>query len=131
MSRVKNSQSATCCSDKPYHALGLCKQCYTVKYVLARRGANVNNYNYGQLLSSQGGRCAICKQQYSKRLLTDHDHKTGQVRGLLCSRCNWGVGFLETWPYIFEAANYLVPNPFLDETIADLYISVKESLGQE
>lgn len=44
---------------------------------------------YDDLLRRQGGRCAICRAKpKSKRLAVDHDHKTGAVRGLLCSRCN-------------------------------------------
>lgn len=44
---------------------------------------------YDALLKRQGGRCAICRAKpKSKRLAVDHDHKTGAVRGLLCSRCN-------------------------------------------
>ena len=45
--------------------------------------------DYGTLLEAQGGRCAICRARpKSKRLAVDHDHKSGAVRGLLCSRCN-------------------------------------------
>lgn len=44
---------------------------------------------YRALLDAQGGRCAICRARpRSKRLAVDHDHKSGAVRGLLCSRCN-------------------------------------------
>lgn len=44
---------------------------------------------YDALLERQGGRCAICRAHpKSKRLAVDHDHGTGEVRGLLCSRCN-------------------------------------------
>jgi hypothetical protein len=44
---------------------------------------------YAQLLAAQGGKCAICRARpKSKRLAVDHDHKSGAVRGLLCSRCN-------------------------------------------
>lgn len=44
---------------------------------------------YDALLEAQGGRCAICRgKPKSKRLAVDHNHKTGEVRGLLCSRCN-------------------------------------------
>jgi len=44
---------------------------------------------YDTLLAAQGGRCAICRARpKSKRLAVDHDHGTGAVRGLLCSRCN-------------------------------------------
>lgn len=44
---------------------------------------------YDRLLALQGGRCAICRgRPKSKRLAVDHDHGSGAVRGLLCSRCN-------------------------------------------
>lgn len=44
---------------------------------------------YDELLRRQGGKCAICRAKpKSKRLAVDHDHKTGEVLGLLCSRCN-------------------------------------------
>lgn len=44
---------------------------------------------YQTLLARQGGKCAICRARpKSKRLAVDHDHGSGAVRGLLCSRCN-------------------------------------------
>lgn len=44
---------------------------------------------YDALLKLQGGKCAICRARpVSKRLAVDHDHASGAVRGLLCSRCN-------------------------------------------
>ena len=48
------------------------------------------------MFAKQDGRCAICcREQDSKRLAVDHDHHTGQVRGLLCSDCNRGIGLLQ------------------------------------
>lgn len=45
--------------------------------------------SYEALLERQGGKCAICRARpKSKRLAVDHDHGSGAVRGLLCSRCN-------------------------------------------
>jgi hypothetical protein len=45
----------------------------------------------------QGSVCAFCqkRQRSGIRLATDHDHKTGLVRGLLCSQCNRLLGRLE------------------------------------
>lgn len=45
---------------------------------------------YDQLLTAQGGTCAICLRATGKarRLAVDHDHETGEVRGLLCKPCN-------------------------------------------
>lgn len=37
-----------------------------------------------KLLAAQGGACAVCGEKRSYRLDTDHDHKTGLVRGLVC-----------------------------------------------
>ena len=44
----------------------------------------------------QNGCCAICGKpvEYDK-IQTDHDHKTGKVRGLLCQSCNLALGVLE------------------------------------
>jgi hypothetical protein len=52
--------------------------------------------DYETLLNEQGGKCAICDATYSKTraLAVDHDHDTGQVRGLLCGRCNSALGML-------------------------------------
>ncbi len=57
-----------------------------------RYGIKLEEYN--RLLEKQGGVCAICKKQCSTktRLSIDHDHITGKVRGLLCRRCNAGLG---------------------------------------
>jgi hypothetical protein len=44
---------------------------------------------------AQQGECAICGRQESRRRLSiDHDHETGEVRGLLCNNCNSGIGKL-------------------------------------
>ncbi len=52
------------------------------------------------MLLAQDGCCAICKssdpgRKKSQWFCVDHDHKTGEVRGLLCNSCNAGLGFLK------------------------------------
>ena len=53
---------------------------------------------YEEMLEKQGGHCAACPrtpdQEKHGVLHVDHDHKTDAVRGLLCQRCNTGLGLL-------------------------------------
>lgn len=51
------------------------------------------------------GRCEICGE-VNKKLNIDHDHETGQVRGILCVPCNIMVGYLES-EYAEGARTYL------------------------
>lgn len=62
-----------------------------------------------ELLKRQGGTCAICGEPpCKKRLHIDHDHKTNKIRGLLCFRCNFAVGFFRDDPDVmFAAAEYV------------------------
>ena len=66
---------------------------------------------YKELVEQQGGNCAICKQPprtVKKRLGVDHDHETGERRGLLCLHCNTGIGFFKDNPdWLRAAAEYL------------------------
>ncbi len=65
------------------------------------------------MLESQGGSCAICDGGTSKNYLAcDHDHKTGEVRGLLCARCNKLLAAVrdEQW-HLLKAAAYLDTPP--------------------
>jgi hypothetical protein len=48
---------------------------------------------YKQMLHNQNGMCAICGMT-NEKLVIDHCHETGHVRGLLCHKCNSGIGML-------------------------------------
>ena len=59
---------------------------------------------------NQGNRCAICKNEFrnSKDMNVDHNHVDGKIRGLLCRRCNLGLGRWEDNPSFFDnASKYL------------------------
>ena len=54
------------------------------------------------------GRCEICGQKTKRSLCMDHNHATGENRGLLCVSCNAGIGMLGDDPAILrQAALYL------------------------
>lgn len=46
------------------------------------------------VLEHQGGKCAVCTQRFTEPFRVDHDHETGVFRGLLCNKCNLGIGLL-------------------------------------
>jgi len=67
---------------------------------LAQFGLTIEDYD--AMHEAQGGVCAICKQPETSsrngkvyRLAVDHDHNTGEVRGLLCFKCNSAMGSFE------------------------------------
>lgn len=60
-------------------------------------------------LLNQGNKCKICLTEFKDNYHVDHNHKTGEVRGLLCMKCNLGIGFLDENPFRFSRAlHYLV-----------------------
>jgi hypothetical protein len=56
--------------------------------------------DYDDMFKAQDGKCAICgtskphTRSDVRHFSIDHDHDTGQVRGLLCDQCNRGLGLL-------------------------------------
>ena len=68
---------------------------------------------YRAMIQAQGSVCAICRKACAtrQRLSVDHDHQTGIVRGLLCRKCNLGIGHLGDDPAILQRAiDYLLDN---------------------
>jgi hypothetical protein len=70
---------------------------------------------FNAMLQDQSGCCAICDRHITelgegrwKTLGVDHDHDTGEVRGLLCHSCNSGLGmFREDTRLMERAAKYI------------------------
>ena len=104
------------CSKKKTYAYRQNEMSPLSKYTIARKSELKNKYgltleDYEKLFESQNGVCAICekREQQNKLLAVDHNHKTGAIRGLLCSLCNTAIGKLNDDPILIKKAlNYLV-----------------------
>jgi hypothetical protein len=65
---------------------------------------NLTPDEYDAMNESQSGLCAICQRKPDYALHVDHDHHTGQIRGLLCMECNTGIGKLGDSMHLVAAA---------------------------
>ena len=87
------------------------KDKYRINDLFKKYGITLEEYK--KLLDKQNNKCAICSQDIDsdsrkKNLSVDHCHKTGRVRGLLCSNCNSGLGFFkESVELLGKAKRYL------------------------
>lgn len=113
-----------------------CKECLRAKQKAYRKnnpekakeiglkssfGMTLTEYN--MRFNAQNGCCAICEMHQSKlsrTLSVDHNHNTGEIRGLLCNTCNSGIGLLKEDIKIFrKAIKYLRPANVTDEVDLD------------
>ena len=67
------------------------------------RRYGLSEEGYNALLAQQHGRCPTCKQKFGVPCV-DHCHSTGKVRGLLCHKCNLGIGYFNDDPNRTRAA---------------------------
>lgn len=86
------------------------------KYRLFKKyGLTIQQFN--EMLEDQGFGCAICTTELIFPNV-DHCHKTGKVRGLLCSRCNSGLGIFQDNPNTLASAlRYLDESNAIDNTL--------------
>lgn len=130
-----------CCEERPTSEYnrdasrkdGLCNRCRScrqseqraryqadpeMKHRIGMRRFSLTPEDYADLLTRQGGLCALCgRPPKGKRLMVDHDHgccpgrakSCGEcVRGLLCFNCNVGLGNLgDSVPMLYRAISYL------------------------
>lgn len=101
----------------------------------ARKDGNKNYYRNGQksrikyrygisfedfeeMKERQNNLCAICKTKtYEKELNIDHCHATGKIRGLLCTKCNTGIGlFCDDINLLKNVITYLNENQDTETT---------------
>lgn len=90
------------------------ERAYAIKYS-KRYHYGIAWEDYRSRLAAVGGRCEICERKLhdnsdlrsgkrSDAACVDHDHETGQVRGILCNRCNRAIGLLQERREILERA---------------------------
>jgi hypothetical protein len=88
-----------------------CKECHSKsnRRISLKKLFNLTPEEYDTILAFQGGVCAICQQPpKSKRLSVDHCHRTGLIRGALCSFCNRAIAvFMDNVERLDRAVAFL------------------------
>ena len=122
---IKGTKLCTICGRKPVHAKDRCTACYGKllrernpdKFLNAelKKNYGITLEVYNEILENQNGKCALCGAEANDtingkvaRLAVDHNHETGEIRGLLCGNCNRGIGNLQDSTEILtKAIDYL------------------------
>ena len=83
-----------------------CKACR--RNIHVKRFYKLTPEQYAKMKADQANRCAICgNEPTNHELPVDHDHLTGEVRGLLCVSCNRALGYIENGDWLKSALAYL------------------------
>lgn len=88
------------------------------KNIMLKQTYGITLEQYDKMVEVQNGLCYICGQPETqlfrgviKRLSVDHNHTTGQIRKLLCDRCNTGMGkFEDNIELLNKVIQYLLEN---------------------
>jgi hypothetical protein len=82
-----------------------CHKCYC-KATRASKSYRISISLYLKTLEAQGGVCALCSRGPAADLVPDHCHATDKFRGLLCRKCNLGLGLFDDSPAWLRAAAF-------------------------
>jgi hypothetical protein len=88
----------------------ICRACTMIR--IRKMNYGITDLHYRQLRAKQNEKCAICDKDFLvcapkgniHGRVIDHDHDTGQIRGLLCGSCNRGLGHFEDSTKLLKAA---------------------------
>jgi len=99
---------------------GRCKACHNAGNSEAywKRTYGLTKADVAQLRARQDDRCAICGDSGPQHL--DHDHVTGEIRQLLCQRCNHGLGLFRDDPALLHLAAFYVKGHAERQTLVAL-----------
>jgi len=103
-----------CGTSLKYTSYGVCVQCTKIDRTTIYRRFNLTAYtaaklrefgltteSYLKMIKKQRGKCYICSET-PDRICLDHNHKTGKLRKILCSKCNSALGFVKENPIILK-----------------------------
>lgn len=85
-----------------------CRECNKLRNKKWSYG--ISTEQYLKMFADQNGSCQICKRpqhEFKRALHIDHNHETGEIRGLLCPRCNTGLSYLENKEFVEKGYSYL------------------------
>lgn len=70
------------------------------------KNAGIDPAEAESYFQSHNGECDLCglRETVNRSLAVDHCHDTGKIRGMLCQRCNRGLGFLRDDPELLAKA---------------------------
>lgn len=93
-----------------YCSIGCREYMHIDRYM--KRNYSISYGLYREMYIKQGGKCAICGGEgflmregtHKHKLVVDHCHDTGKVRGLLCHNCNRALGLFQDDPNILQTA---------------------------
>lgn len=103
MGRPLNTTEQKLVERKEYDKQYNIKNREEIRYKNIKRNYGLSKEEFCFLEQEQNGKCAICDKEETyidfrtnkiKNLAIDHCHDTGQVRGLLCKKCNTAIGLL-------------------------------------
>lgn len=107
---LKNRKCSKCMNYRKVHGVGYRDVC--------------------NLIIDQCGRCKICLEELERRVALDHNHLTGRIRGILCLKCNLGLGYLEKRPVDYakirqylSRGSYVFPEKLSETRVKHKYIS--------
>jgi hypothetical protein len=126
--KITGLKKCSCCKkEKPlscFHGkqddklITRCRDCISSSFLMYRY--KLTEKEFWQLCLKQDTKCAICKKELNiqkgttwreKTVAVDHCHASGKVRGILCGKCNSGLGmFNDNVDFLFAAIQYLKMN---------------------
>src|SRR5208282_6773282 len=91
------------CNSKPPHNKGIYKRTEKERKILNRYRRlkhyfGMTHEEYNKIFNLQQGKCKICgipQNKLNENLCVDHCHKSNKIRGLLCRKCNAGLGIFK------------------------------------